>query len=108
AGRRVAVASGPTLLEIAERNGVPLESGCRLGMCGADPVRIVSGDENLSPVAAAERVTLERLGLRAGTRLACCARVQGPVEFSLDTSGTEAAAADIPAGDPAIRRVVIV
>jgi NAD(P)H-nitrite reductase large subunit len=56
-----------------------MEAGCRMGMCGADPVRITAGMENLSPVLAAERATLERLGLPTGCRMACSARVQGPV-----------------------------
>jgi hypothetical protein len=48
-------------------------------MCGSDPVRILEGEENLSPVRSAERRTLERLGLGAGCRMACVSRVQGPV-----------------------------
>jgi NADPH-dependent 2,4-dienoyl-CoA reductase/sulfur reductase-like enzyme/ferredoxin len=108
AGRRVAVQPRTTLLEIAERNGVALEAGCRMGMCGADPVCVVSGGENLSPMESAERATLERLGLGEGMRLACCARVSGPVEFSLDTRPAAAALDGAPAGDPSVRRVVIV
>ena len=105
--RRVAVPAGTTLLEVAERNGVPLEPGCRMGMCGADPVFVVSGDENLSPVGEAERQTLERIGAATGTRMACCARVRGPVEFSLETRRAEPPA-PAAAGDPSIRRVVVV
>jgi nitrite reductase (NADH) large subunit len=107
--RRVAVSAGTTLLEVAERSGVPLESGCRLGMCGADPVFVVSGLDNLSPVADAERQTLERLGAAAGTRMACSARVRGPVEFSLETR--RAAPGGVSAegdGDPSIQCVVII
>jgi NADPH-dependent 2,4-dienoyl-CoA reductase/sulfur reductase-like enzyme/ferredoxin len=105
--RRVAVSAGTTLLEVAERNGVPLEAGCRLGMCGADPVFVVSGEDNLSPVTDAERQTLDRLGAAAGTRMACCARVRGPVEFSLEARRAEPVAG-AAAGDPSIRRVVVV
>src|SRR5581483_2406549 len=32
------VERGCTLLEAAEQAGVPIEAGCRLGLCGADPV----------------------------------------------------------------------
>jgi ferredoxin len=31
------------LLDFAERNGVPLESGCRVGSCGACQTRLMSG-----------------------------------------------------------------
>jgi nitrite reductase (NADH) large subunit len=83
----VAFSSGPTvmakvgdkLLDIAEASQVPMESGCRMGMCGSDPVRVVEGVENLSAMRSAERRTLERLGLGTGCRMACVTRVQGPV-----------------------------
>jgi NADPH-dependent 2,4-dienoyl-CoA reductase/sulfur reductase-like enzyme/ferredoxin len=110
AGRRLAVEPGTTLLEIAERHGVPIESGCRMGMCGMDPVCVVSGADNLSPVTVAERTTLERLGLGDSARLACCARVRGPVELTLDLDGAGAPkpAAPVVPVDPAIRRVVVI
>ena len=78
-GPTVLAKNGQSLLEIAEDNQVNMEAGCRMGMCGADPVRITAGMDNLSPVSSAERATLERLGLPAGCRMACSAHVQGPV-----------------------------
>jgi ferredoxin len=78
-GPTVMARLGDKLLDIAEASQVPIESGCRMGMCGSDPVRIVEGDENLSAVRSAERRTLERLDLGTGCRMACVARVQGPV-----------------------------
>ena len=47
-GRRVVVTPGSTLLEVAERNDLPIEAGCRMGLCGADPVTILAGMEHLS------------------------------------------------------------
>jgi NAD(P)H-nitrite reductase large subunit/ferredoxin len=70
---------GDKLLDIAEASQVPIGSGCRMGMCGSDPVRILEGGENLSSMRSAERRTLDRLGLGAGCRMACVSRVQGPV-----------------------------
>ena len=35
---------GQSLLEIAEANGLPIEAGCRMGICGADPVAIKERD----------------------------------------------------------------
>jgi NAD(P)H-nitrite reductase large subunit/ferredoxin len=78
-GPTVLAKLGDKLLDIAEASQVPMESGCRMGMCGSDPVRILEGEENLSPMRSAERRTLERLGLGAGCRMACVSRVQGPV-----------------------------
>ena len=37
-----------SLLEVAEREGLPIEAGCRLGVCGADPVAVKGGMECLS------------------------------------------------------------
>jgi ferredoxin len=78
-GPTVLAKVGAKLLDIAEASQVPMESGCRMGMCGSDPVRILEGEENLSAMRSAERRTLERLGLAAGCRMACVSRVQGPV-----------------------------
>jgi nitrite reductase (NADH) large subunit len=77
-GPTVMAKVGAKLLDIAEASQVPMESGCRMGMCGSDPVRILEGEENLSAMRSAERRTLDRLGLAAGCRMACVTRVQGP------------------------------
>ena len=42
---RVAPKPGQTLLEVAEGAGMTIEAGCRMGVCGADPVAIRSGLE---------------------------------------------------------------
>jgi nitrite reductase (NADH) large subunit len=78
-GPTVLATSGESLLTLAEGNGVKIEAGCRMGMCGADPVRILDGEEHLSPCMGAERATLERLDAGAGCRMACMAKVNGPV-----------------------------
>lgn len=78
-GPTVLVKLGETLLRVAEANQVPLESGCRMGLCGADPVRILAGAENLSPPSGGERATLRRVGLPPDCRMACVARVRGAV-----------------------------
>ncbi len=83
-GKRVVAKPGMTLLEAAEAGGLPIESGCRMGVCGADPVCVKDGMEHLSAISDDERSTLDRLGLADNTRMACCARVQGPVTMSLE------------------------
>jgi NAD(P)H-nitrite reductase large subunit/ferredoxin len=82
-GKRVVAKPGMTLLEAAEAGGLPIESGCRMGVCGADPVCVQDGMHNLSAISDDERSTLDRLGLADTTRMACCARVQGPVTVAL-------------------------
>jgi NADPH-dependent 2,4-dienoyl-CoA reductase/sulfur reductase-like enzyme/ferredoxin len=84
--RRVVAAEGMTLLELAERDGVPIEAGCRMGMCGSDPIAVLEGMDNLSPIDSDEADTLRRLGLGDSARMACCARVRGDVRISLDIS----------------------
>jgi NADPH-dependent 2,4-dienoyl-CoA reductase/sulfur reductase-like enzyme/ferredoxin len=107
-GRRVPVERDSPVLEIAERSGLPIEAGCRMGVCGADPIAVVKGMDQLSPVESDERATLERLGYAANTRMACCARVQGQVWVKLMPD--RAAVAPVHAGtryDASINRVVI-
>ena len=82
-GKRVAVQPGQTLLAVTEQCGLAIESGCRMGICGADPVAVLEGMEHLSAQGEDEKATLARLGLADNTRLACCARVSGPVSVSL-------------------------
>ncbi len=68
---------GMSLLDVAESSGQAIEAGCRMGVCGADPVSIVEGMACLSPAEADELKTLNRLGLGKSSRMACCARIQG-------------------------------
>lgn len=72
---------GQTICEIAEKNGLKLKADCRIGSCGIDPVRIVFGAENMSPVGDEEQGTLEDINklVPGKYRLACMAKPQGPV-----------------------------
>ena len=75
-GPRIVAKPDTPLLELAESAELPIEAGCRMGVCGADPVGVAAGIGNLSPIGADERATLERLGLDPEqNRMACCARV---------------------------------
>ena len=108
---RVLADAGRTLLEIAESNNQPVEAGCRMGVCGADPILILSGMENLASMSSDEKSTLERLGLGPNCRMACMCRVKGSVTVSLQTSGA-VASAPVPTPvtdfDRSIKRVVII
>ena len=88
--KTVVAKPGLSLLEIAESNGMTIESGCRMGICGADPVAIKDGMDCLSGISDDEKATLERLGLAPNTRMACCARVEGPVTVSLKPDKAQA------------------
>ncbi|MDZ7344588.1 MAG: FHA domain-containing protein [candidate division KSB1 bacterium] len=72
---------GQTICEIAEKNGVKIKADCHIGSCGIDPVRILSGIENMNPPSDEEKGTLEDInGLAPGEyRLACVAKPKGPV-----------------------------
>jgi NADPH-dependent 2,4-dienoyl-CoA reductase/sulfur reductase-like enzyme/ferredoxin len=107
---KIMAQKGKTLLEVVEANSLPIEAGCRMGMCGADPITILEHMENLSPIGDEEQATLSRLGKGPGTRLACCARIQGAVCVSLAADAAPASAPPAPtvAADPSIRRVVII
>jgi NADPH-dependent 2,4-dienoyl-CoA reductase/sulfur reductase-like enzyme/ferredoxin len=83
-GAAVAAEVGTSLLEIAELNNQPIEAGCRMGVCGADPVAVLDGMSCLTQPAQDEQNTLRRLGFGKSTRMACCARIEsGTVTVSL-------------------------
>src|SRR5690606_7041380 len=75
-GKRVLAAKDASLLDLAEANQLDIEAGCRMGVCGADPVAVLEGMQNLSGISGDEKATLERLGFADNTRMACCARIQ--------------------------------
>lgn len=110
-GKRIVVAGNRTILELAEANGLDIEAGCRMGVCGADPVCIVSGMENLSKVGSDEKSTLERLGLADNTRMACVTRVKGKAEVSLKPEQPKQYVTSVVEGfsyNKSVRRVVII
>ena len=107
-GKRVAVKPGQSVLEAVEACGLHIESGCRMGVCGADPIAVTAGADQLSPPSSDERSTLERLGHAANTRMACCARIRGAVTVELAPQRRLGPAAPITkAYDRNIKRVVV-
>lgn len=85
-GAQVGADTGMSLLDIAERGAQPIEAGCRMGVCGADPVAVVDGMSCLSPVGGDELNTLYRLGFGPNTRMACCARIRAGGEVIVSTT----------------------
>jgi ferredoxin len=76
---------GQTLCEVAEDNGIEIVAECHAGVCGSDPICILSGHENLNEMDDDERDALEDIcGVEPGAhRLACMARITGPVEVNI-------------------------
>jgi len=75
---------GMSLLALAERESQPIEAGCRMGVCGADPVAVLEGGGCLTAPDEDELNTLKRLGFADNTRMACVARIQsGPLTVAL-------------------------
>ena len=85
-GRSFPAQADKTLLEGIEGAGIDIDFGCRMGMCGADPVVVCEGAEHLSAPTETELATLRRLGLEGRARLACvCKAASGPVVIDLET-----------------------
>lgn len=82
-GRTFNVLHGSTLLRAAIRARVPIASSCRgTGACKACRVRVLDGASNLSLPEERERQVAFAAGLDDDERLACFARVLGPVSIS--------------------------
>jgi uncharacterized 2Fe-2S/4Fe-4S cluster protein (DUF4445 family) len=71
-GNRAEVRVGTSLLDVAGRAGVSVESICGgTGRCGKCRVVVRTGADRLRPPTGNERETLSEEELREGTRLAC-------------------------------------
>ena len=74
------VPEGSTLLDAARGASLPIARACMgRGLCGRCDLEILAGQGWLSPETPEERETRERDGIPAARRLACQARVAGPV-----------------------------
>lgn len=79
-GREARIVENSTLMDAVEQVMLPLGRSCDgVSLCGYCRVRVVAGEENLSPVTQGEREILKGLRADDAERLACCARIQGPV-----------------------------
>ncbi|GAA3827199.1 FAD-dependent oxidoreductase [Nocardioides panacisoli] len=108
-GPTASATTGQSVLELAESCGLQIEAGCRMGVCGADPVAVVGGAEHLSVAEEEELSTLRRLGLAPNTRLACCARATGgPVTVGLTPDRGASVETPPPSFDRSITSVVVI
>jgi ferredoxin len=81
-GRKIDMRLGGTLLGAALKNDIRLMHVCGARtLCATCRVVVESGAENLTPMRPAETFSLRwHLSMSPRTRLACQARVRGPVE----------------------------
>ena len=108
-GATVAADIGMSVLDVAEKGGLPIEAGCRMGVCGADPVAIVEGMSCLTSAEQDELNTLQRLGLGKSTRMACCARLKGgDVTVSLTPEAGDGPGATAGSYDRSIVSVAVI
>ena len=108
-GRVVGAEVGLSLLEVAERNSQAIEAGCRMGVCGADPIAVLDGASCLSAPEEEELNTLRRLGFARNTRMACCARLKsGPVAMALKPQPGEQSEEEPKEFDRSIASVVVI
>lgn len=76
AGVTVACSAGESLFEIARRSGVAIATACvAKATCGLCRVKVVAGEQHLSPFNAAERKHLGNVYFITKIRLSCQARV---------------------------------
>lgn len=74
-----------TLLEAADRAGLPVGSACQAeGICGRCGLRILSGAGNLSRESPLEQRVKRDNRVDPALRLSCLARVRGPVTVTAD------------------------
>lgn len=79
------IKSGQTVCEVAEEYGLKINAECHAGICGSDPLRIISGKENLNKQSDQERDTLEDICSvnPDECRLACMTMPTGPIEVEI-------------------------
>ncbi|MFQ5652181.1 MAG: FHA domain-containing protein [bacterium] len=86
-GKTFALKKGQTICELAEEHGLTINAECHAGICGSDPLRIISGADHFNEIGPEEKEALEDIcGLAPGThRLACMAIPNRPVEIEIIT-----------------------
>ena len=83
-GMQLLMRPGQSLLDALEEADLPIMPGCRMGMCGSDPVVVTDGIDNLDPPDENELNTLRRLGLEGKARLACCCKPKAGISIDLE------------------------
>ena len=83
--REVRVVLDTNLMDAVLQVGLPLGQSCDgVALCGFCRVRVVEGSDNLSTAGAEERKVMAAQHAGTDERLACCARINGPVTVTTD------------------------
>jgi ferredoxin len=84
-GRELSVVHETDLLDAVIQVGLGLGQSCDgIALCGFCRVQVQNGLENLSPMGEEERKILAAQHAAENERLACCAKVSGPVTITTD------------------------
>lgn len=84
-GIEVPARPGEMLYAAARRADLPVGRSCQLeGICGRCGLRILRGEENLSPETPSEARAKAANRVDGALRLSCVARVRGPVTVTAD------------------------
>lgn len=78
-GQTYDVPVGTSFLEFCQANGALHDFGCTVGSCGTCVLVFDSGAQNVNPVSAEERETLEMCTDVRGARLGCQLEILGDV-----------------------------
>jgi uncharacterized 2Fe-2S/4Fe-4S cluster protein (DUF4445 family) len=85
--RRVECADGESVFEVARRAGISVTTACvGKATCGLCRVKIIAGEQALTPLNAAERKHLGNVYFITKQRLSCQARVCGDVVVQIPSS----------------------
>jgi len=77
-GRTAEIAAGELLLDVLEREGLPIIGACRTGVCGSCKCKVIDGD-----VESTSTVPLTPEEIAAGYVLACSGTVKGDVALAI-------------------------
>lgn len=80
-GRFTEVPAGTRLLDAVQGAGLPVARGCAGdALCGRCGLKVLRGEETLSPEGPEEAKAKRRNRIPHELRLSCCARVRGDLE----------------------------
>ena len=84
-GQTFPLEPGKTICDIAEANGTAIKAECHAGICGSDPIKILSGKENLNELGDDEKDVLEDICSvnPDECRLACMVVANGPITVEI-------------------------
>lgn len=84
-GREVSVVQDTVLMDAIFQAALPLGQSCDgVALCGFCRVKVLEGIANLTPAYGEEVKILAAQHAGADERLACCARISGPVTITTD------------------------